>query len=628
MTMRFTDIQQQIIDEPIYSCMQIFAAPGMGVDEAIAERIARYLKANPRKRVWIVTVTDSKARYLSGFFKSYSSNVTIFTVEELALRYLRGLLGYRLVSDIGLVTSTQEKIDTLSRWLEQMGIDERAYFAKFGLVDLEDKTNFLTRFFDQVSAINQEELAKHEVCERLNDPALWALYNDYQDALETFNLRDRDNTIQGSIALLRQCDRGAWADRVRWPLFYVFEADKLTNADYTFLYLIRGINPLDKHEMVMVGERHSEEGSPDAGESPFEQTFKRDFNPKVFEFTQSLDVSQAVVDAASALQPNIEAKYPPLFKGEVSVHALNDEAEEVQWILNEIARLQSLEPSLEFGGALQPKQIAILARNKSSLMKMLSMLENKGVSLQIANQLGSFEPDAPVGKAILYSVRIRALTCNDDDRKRLIQEMGLRMDVAPQETFFERLIEALQSSTDERLTGCLTAIKETLRIKDGEFDLQPMLANVERELIEAAERKPLTTDERFFFARALDDITSLRKANNLFLNEGWNKTFFKFRDYFYMNGLHESVPNKIFLSTFPTQDLLKRDVVFVMGMTEGECPSNLAKDEHALEKEKQYLIRTILTSRRRLYFTYPKTRLMPWGEVVEEEPSRFLKLIQ
>jgi DNA helicase-2/ATP-dependent DNA helicase PcrA len=65
------------------------------------------------------------------------------------------------------------------------------------------------------------------------------------------------------------------------------------------------------------------------------------------------------------------------------------------------------------------------------------------------------------------------------------------------------------------------------------------------------------------------------------------------------------------------------DVVFVIGMTEGTFPDYRAKGA-ALDEESRSAFVAITRSKRLLYLTYPKIRIMPWGDARAQNPSRYL----
>jgi len=66
------------------------------------------------------------------------------------------------------------------------------------------------------------------------------------------------------------------------------------------------------------------------------------------------------------------------------------------------------------------------------------------------------------------------------------------------------------------------------------------------------------------------------------------------------------------------------DVVAIMGMAEGTFPDYRAKGA-GLREEKRNAFVAATRSRRLLIFSYPKTKVMSWGEIWIQKPSRYLE---
>jgi DNA helicase-2/ATP-dependent DNA helicase PcrA len=65
------------------------------------------------------------------------------------------------------------------------------------------------------------------------------------------------------------------------------------------------------------------------------------------------------------------------------------------------------------------------------------------------------------------------------------------------------------------------------------------------------------------------------------------------------------------------------DVVFLMGMNDGTFPDYRAHGP-ALEEERRNAFVAVTRSKRLLYVTYPKTKVMPWGAVRAQQPSPYV----
>jgi DNA helicase-2/ATP-dependent DNA helicase PcrA len=70
---------------------------------------------------------------------------------------------------------------------------------------------------------------------------------------------------------------------------------------------------------------------------------------------------------------------------------------------------------------------------------------------------------------------------------------------------------------------------------------------------------------------------------------------------------------------------LEFDVVFIMGLNDGTFPDYRSlNDANQLDEERHNLFVSITRSKRLCYLTYTSKKIMPWGGVRIQRPSRFL----
>ena len=73
---------------------------------------------------------------------------------------------------------------------------------------------------------------------------------------------------------------------------------------------------------------------------------------------------------------------------------------------------------------------------------------------------------------------------------------------------------------------------------------------------------------------------------------------------------------------------LEFEVVFVVGMAEGIFPDYRSQGKPAqMAEEKRNAFVAATRSRRLLYFSYPRQRKMPWGDIRVSKPSTFLNQV-
>ena len=64
--------------------------------------------------------------------------------------------------------------------------------------------------------------------------------------------------------------------------------------------------------------------------------------------------------------------------------------------------------------------------------------------------------------------------------------------------------------------------------------------------------------------------------------------------------------------------------VAIVGMNEGSFPDFRSLTEQALVDERRNAYVAVTRAERRLHLTRPRSRMMPWGDVKVQSPSRFL----
>jgi DNA helicase-2/ATP-dependent DNA helicase PcrA len=99
-----------------------------------------------------------------------------------------------------------------------------------------------------------------------------------------------------------------------------------------------------------------------------------------------------------------------------------------------------------------------------------------------------------------------------------------------------------------------------------------------------------------------------------------------FRNALSLRQLAEEAPDDgITLSTVHTMKGLENDIVFLIGMCEGVFPDYRAKTKKQIDEELNNAYVAVTRAKRWLYISYPKIRIMPWGDSKVQIPSRYLK---
>ena len=69
---------------------------------------------------------------------------------------------------------------------------------------------------------------------------------------------------------------------------------------------------------------------------------------------------------------------------------------------------------------------------------------------------------------------------------------------------------------------------------------------------------------------------------------------------------------------------LEKDIIFILGFSEGTFPDYRANSHAQVEEERNTAFVAVTRARRWLFISHPRNRLMPWGSSQFQRPSRFL----
>jgi DNA helicase-2/ATP-dependent DNA helicase PcrA len=123
-----------------------------------------------------------------------------------------------------------------------------------------------------------------------------------------------------------------------------------------------------------------------------------------------------------------------------------------------------------------------------------------------------------------------------------------------------------------------------------------------------------------------EDILVWRKHWDLFLRSqpGGQHSLSTFLSQVALGTTQQPRQEGIALLTVHSAKGLEFDVVVIMGMTEGSFPDYRAKGP-ALQEERRNMFVAVTRCKRVLGLSYPRTRVMPWGNTRRQQPSRYLR---
>jgi DNA helicase-2/ATP-dependent DNA helicase PcrA len=129
------------------------------------------------------------------------------------------------------------------------------------------------------------------------------------------------------------------------------------------------------------------------------------------------------------------------------------------------------------------------------------------------------------------------------------------------------------------------------------------------------------TDRRAIY----EDIAVFGQEWDQYLRSDGPRTIASFMSSKALGATQKADRGGLALLTVHSSKGLEFDVVVVVGMAEGTFPDYRASGGSELAEEGRLAFVAVTRSKRLLYLSYPKTRLMPWGDWKAQSPSRFLK---
>ncbi|MCD4712262.1 MAG: ATP-dependent helicase [Clostridiales bacterium] len=596
----------------------VVAGPGSGKTRVLTERIRRLLsEGKGHFRILALTFTNKAANEmkerLSEFpdidQRAFIGTLHSFCVEVLANRgksvginklpnifesyqdckqvLLQAVMHDpeypELRHELKNVGNAKEQEKLLNRWLEMIG---------------EAKNNLL------LPAMLDKEIDRN-------------VYKAYNDSLRASDAVDFNDLLLLTYRLFQERPRIADFYRRQYRYICIDEAQDLNEAQYQVLRALCGF---EHRNVMMVGDPKQAIFAWNGANPKYLNLFEQDFDAKRIIMNENFRSSQAVVKAAKALDPEYEIEGELPIAGSIELIVGKDETDEAIQVLDYIQNLID-NGHQDIEGTITLERCALLARNRYVLLTVERELNLR--QLPYYKQL-STQHESESNLLQDFELCLRLLT---NPRDRLHMEMLLkRWNVREEDILFSNI------NIDNGL-NLLANLKKKVSGKDQETVLSA---------IEAME----WTQQNFKFVNAMDylktftenmknqeeralimeDIKVWREHWDSFLHSqpGGQHSLTSFLGQIALGTTQQPRKQGLALLTVHSAKGLEFDVIVIMGMTVGTFPDYRARSA-ALQEEKRNMFVAVTRSKRLLYLSYPMTKVMPWGDVWRQKPSRYLK---
>ena len=620
--------QREIVERPLHGSILVLASAGSGKTRVLTERI-RFILSNLKKDgVVALTFTNKAASEMQERLTSGGHDedrMWVGTIHSIAQRILEQY-GHTigLPSNVQIFERDRDRMEVFLEALISDGVDIDDYLNVDNPKEKKSRERNLQNYMDGFSTIKREMLSEEDVLERFSEnPDIWRVYNDYQNALLNSRGIDYDDILRYAHRILLAQSWIGDIYRAKYSHICVDEAQDLNRIQYEFVKALAGTKD---NNIMMVGDPDQMiYGFNGSSARYLRESFVADFAPKIFRLTENYRSSKAVVQAANGLRPGARKETEFALEGTVQLVAFPSEEEEANWIFSSIQKLLGLEKHMEIEGRISADNMVVIARNRFVFSKLENILKEQGTEYNV--KVGEREklPVSLFGKVLDSAVRVK-LNPNDwVDGKKLCQLLQIR---GPSSWGGEDLLSRFRSSyldadgADINLLGDLLSEVEKMNFEN------PNILKFEKlfkkKLSKLAVVEP-DEEKRLEFDRSLVELHEFSDRWTKFRKLGLGNTLSAFRNATALGKLNPDVSESgLTLSTVHTMKGIEKDIVFLMGFCEGTFPDYRASTTKKINEERNTAFVAVTRARRWLFISYPQSRIMPWGSLRSQRPSRFI----
>lgn len=624
--------QTLVVSAPIGRPLQVLASAGSGKTRVLTERIRHILKSTRRDGVIALTFTNKAAEEMKTRLEDIEEMEercwvgTIHTVAQRILNQYGHTIG--LPPELHIYERDQDRKAVFLQSMRDSGTDIDSL-----LNDCDDKTRkarekLVWNYLEQFSVVKRELLTESEAQERYSDDNFWGTYQDYQSALLQGGGIDFDDILVYAHQILLQQPWCGEIYRAKYKHICVDEAQDLNRAQYEFIKALCGE---DLKSVIMVGDPNQMiYGFNGSSERFLCEEFVSDFSADQYVLNENYRSSQAVIHLANKLKPGsqvqVEMDFP--LPGRCEIEEFENEELEADWICDKIFELLGEDENPEIEGDITLRNMVVIARNRFVFQVLEGKLADREVLFSLKKGERQVEPSSLFGKVLDLAVRVKLNSKDWVDGKKLCSALG----ISPPRVWggdslllqFAQEVSSSSISFPEIQAKLLVAI-DGLNLE--EPNILKLVAEFEKEIKSLVATPDLIDSNEL--ERSLQELSEFRDCWTSFRSKGLGESLSAFRNAMALGQLAaEFNPSGLILSTVHTMKGLEKDIVFLMGMCEGVFPDYRATTKKELEEELNSAFVAVTRSRRWIYISYPKNRLMPWGDTKRQFPSRFIKAME
>ena len=595
----------------------VLAGPGAGKTRVLTERVRSLLDVqNPNFRVLALTFTNKAANEMKERLeavakirhRAFIGTLHAFCMEVLANRGKP--LGIH-----GLPNIFESLEDRKQLLLEAAESHPELRFALRAGGDHRRRDRALSDCLQAISDFKSNLILP----EMLGQDFERQLYEVYQAALKASEAVDFDDLLLLAYRLFEGYPKVAGFYRRQYRYICVDEAQDLNEAQYRVLCALCG---QEHRNIMLVGDPGQAIYMWNGADPKYLDLFLRDFGAETIRLTDNFRCSRSVVRAAQVLDPTYEIEGQLPIAGELVLRRFNGESEEAAYVVTTIEELLD-EGHQDVEGPITLDRCAVLGRNRYVFGTLERLIKEKEWPYYKKASMAAHEFSSDLVQEFETALRVVA---NPHDRLHLGMLIAKWNVPSSAEDIRARLragnisgLQAVSIIASSARAGEARSISEAIGVMNWQtesFDLSPALRRLREDL------RSFSAEEQETVSRDLDEWQQAWRQFRI-SRPGGRQDLSTFLSHVALGTTEQAKKDGLALLTVHSAKGLEFDVIFLIGMAEGTFPDYRARSPSSLAEEQRNAFVAVTRSRRLLYVSWAKRKLMPWGDSRATQPSRY-----
>lgn len=625
-----TETQEKIVNH-IDGALLVTAGPGSGKTRVLTERIINLLSQN-KKRILALTFSNKaaeeiKERIESKITEDLQEQVYVGTIHSFCLDVVtnRGnLIG--LPSGMVIFESEADKISILKKVFSQTPDLNNI----IGVNDWEE--NIIKNCLKKISKYKQEFVSPEILMDSNddNEKSFAKIYEAYNNMMLSQRALDFDDILFYAYRIFTERPQIAKTYTRLYKYIFVDEAQDLNTSQYKIIKALCR----DFSNIMMVGDPAQSIYGFNGSESEYmTKYFKSDFKPVEYKLIENFRSTKKIINVAKKIQTDTDshAVYP--LDGEVTVSDFKDENSEAEWVVNKIKELLG-NGNKWVEGTVTPERIGIIARNRYVLSKFSENLQETGIPYNFGPASRSVESESIAIKVFEAGIRVIINPFDNVHYKQILNLLkckAIENENENVDNYLDMILSIDENKIQEKYIDSFKAIKKSWSVLiEDEEKFTKAINIIFDKLVKTkpneAEDEQSIDNEQYFIQKDIE-MWKENWKNYCAQTVAGQRSLSHFRNQVSLGRTQTQNDSGVALLTVHMSKGLEYDIVFLVGLNEGTFPDYRAKEEKEYQEELNNMFVAITRAKRVCYLTYPNFKLMPWGELKYQYPSRFIELM-